>query len=105
MWDGVGCGGVLVWQGSAAVSNGTLFCGLSDVRFFFFLGAARRSNMGADLEKELRLSFMEAVNGCSKDVTLSYVVQGEGGKLTRKTRTVNVDVPPGAKAIDTCIHK
>lgn len=54
--------------------------------------------MGADLEKELRLSFMEAVNGCTKDVTLSYVVPGEGGKLTRKTRTVTVDVPPGAKA-------
>lgn len=50
---------------------------------------------GLDIRTELRLSFMEAVNGCQRDVTVTYVTAAEGGRPARKTKTVSVDVPPG----------
>ena len=51
--------------------------------------------MGVDLRTSLRLSFMEAVNGASKDVVVTYVTPGENGRPSRKTKTVSVDIPPG----------
>ena len=65
--------------------------------FFSPFGGRRRpqTGRGADLETHIRLSFMEAVRGCTKDVPVTYITMGDNGRPTRKTKTVTVDIPPG----------
>jgi len=46
------------------------------------------------IETLLRLSFLEAVNGCKKEVKLDYMVQ-KGRSTARKSKTVQVEIPAG----------
>ena len=56
-------------------------------------GQSRRG-MGMDVEASLRLSFLEAVNGCSKTFDFEYLVM-VGNKRERRRKSVTVDIPPG----------
>lgn len=42
---------------------------------------------------------MEAVNGCSKEVMVNYVALNDKGRPTRKSKTVNVDIPAGGSLV------
>ena len=74
------------------------------------LGGAPRG-AGKDVQAALRLSFLEAVHGCTKEVTFEYFVRDPASasagnrrsppRKVRRTRTVSVDVPPG---VDTGIQ-
>jgi len=57
--------------------------------------ARPQTGRGVDLESSVRLSFMEAVRGCTKDVPVTFITMGDNGRPTRKTKTVTVDIPPG----------
>lgn len=48
-----------------------------------------------DIETVARLSFLEAVSGCTKTFDLEYYVSGSGGKRERRRKSVTVDIPPG----------
>lgn len=65
----------------------------------FFGGGARRPRgprRGEDLQMHVRLSFLEAVKGASKDLHLRYqVLNRETGQIDIKEREVTVDTPPG----------
>ena len=65
----------------------------------FFGGGRRRPRgprRGADLQMHVRLTFEEAVFGCSKDLPIRYqVVDQATGNVDFKERTVTVDTPAG----------
>ena len=54
----------------------------------------QEETMGQDVRMKTKLSFLEAVNGCNKDMKYEYM-DNRNGKSTRKSKTVNVDIPPG----------
>lgn len=62
-------------------------------------GAARGA--GQDVQTQLRISFLEAVNGCTKNITYEYFVKEpvpgnqRAVQKIRKTRTLAVDIPAG----------
>ena len=61
------------------------------------MGGGGRRGMGQDVETVMRLSFLEAVHGCSKDLSFSYnlPIMQRGEKRQRKSKTVSVDIPAG----------
>ncbi|KAG7355538.1 chaperone DnaJ [Nitzschia inconspicua] len=66
----------------------------------FFGGASRRRprgpRRGEDLQMHVRLSFLEAVKGASKDLHLRYqVMNRETNQIEIKEREVTVETPPG----------
>eukprot|EP01038_Epipyxis_sp_PR26KG_P006430 gene6430-8848_t len=71
--------------------------------FEMFTGGA--SKEGKDVQTSVKVSFLEAVNGCSKDVSYTYFVKevtGSGSRRSmqkiRRNRTVTVDIPPGVES-------
>jgi DnaJ-class molecular chaperone len=75
-----------------------------DVLNQFMGGEARGA--GQDVQTQVRLSFLEAVNGCSKKISYEYFVKepvqgGKGGRAAyqkvRKHRTLSIDIPPGVE--------
>jgi DnaJ-class molecular chaperone len=64
-----------------------------------------RDGPGKDVETKLRISFLEAVRGCSKDISYEYFIKeptgakGPGGRLqyqkVRKSKRMTVDIPAG----------
>jgi DnaJ-class molecular chaperone len=61
-----------------------------------FGGQARQRGprRGSDVQMAMRLDFLEAVNGCVKDITSEYI-ESLDGKRVRKKRKVNVTIPAG----------
>ena len=59
------------------------------------MGQQNRRGAGMDIETVARLSFLEAVSGCTKTFDLEYYVSGSGGKRERRRKSVTVDIPPG----------
>ena len=61
--------------------------------FNMFNEAMERENaqLGRDVKTRLQLSFLEAVNGCIKDIRYEYNTKNG----TKKTKVVNVNIPPG----------
>lgn len=55
---------------------------------------AMGGGQNVDLETSVRLTFLEAVNGITKDIKIDYV-QREKRQQIRKSKTVKVDIPPG----------
>lgn len=59
---------------------------------------------GQDVQTQIRLSFLEAVNGCSKNISYEYFIKEPvaGNKRSyqkvRKSRTLAVDIPPGVES-------
>lgn len=60
-------------------------------------GQGGRRGAGADVEAVVRISFLEAVNGCSKSFEFDYItpVTQRGQKRERKRKSVNIDIPAG----------
>jgi len=51
---------------------------------------------GSDAQLAMALDFLEAVNGCNKDIRTEYIEVDKGsGRRARKTRVVNVTIPAG----------
>ena len=55
---------------------------------------------GKDVQMALKLSFLEAVNGCTKDIKYDYMGPDpkNPSKTSRNTKSVNVDIPPGVQS-------
>lgn len=59
---------------------------------------------GQDVQTQIRISFLEAVNGCKKNISYEYFVKepASGNKRSfqkvRKSRTLSVDIPPGVES-------
>ena len=79
--------------------------------FDFFnqaMGGAQRG-AGKDVQTSVRISFMEAVNGCAKDVKFDYTIRdpdapemvngrrNRNAPRVRRSRSVKVDIPPGVE--------
>lgn len=60
--------------------------------------------MGQDVNTNIRLSFLEAVNGCKKNLKIEYFIKqpvaGKKGQFQkiRKNKTVNIDIPAGVES-------
>jgi molecular chaperone DnaJ len=63
------------------------------------MGGGGRRGTGADVEAVMRISFLEAVNGCSKSFEFDYIVPSTGRNARqrgeRKRKNVTVEIPPG----------
>lgn len=59
------------------------------------MGQQSRRGAGMDVETVARLSFLEAVSGCTKTFDIEYYISGGGGKRERRRKSVTVDIPPG----------
>lgn len=59
----------------------------------------QEESMGKDVRMKLRLSFLEAVNGCNKDIKYDYMEQDPANSKDskRQTKSVNIDIPPGVE--------
>jgi hypothetical protein len=75
--------------------------------FNMFRDMADRENghQGKDVNVKLRLTFLEAVNGCTKEVkydvgTTTKTKRGRP-KVDSKTRTVDVKIPAGVDSVST----
>ncbi len=73
------------------------------------MGGGMSRGAGRDIQAAIRLSFFEAVHGCSKDVNFEYFIKDPNApkgranqmpKKIRKSRSVKLDIPPG---VDTGI--
>ena len=63
------------------------------------------SHQGKDVNVKLRLTFLEAVNGCTKEVkydvgTTTKTKRGRP-KVESKSRTVDVKIPAGVDSVST----
>ena len=68
---------------------------LNDLFSFFGGQNGRMRNRGSDMQMSLRLSFLEAVNGCTKEVKYDYFARSEKNEKIRKSKTCQVEIPPG----------
>jgi len=81
-----------------------------DISDFFeqFMGGGIRRGVGRDVQTAVRLSFFEAVHGCSKEVNFEYFIKDPATagqrraqqRKIRRTRNVKLEIPPG---VDTGI--
>ena len=76
------------FQGAQQVDAEEMF----DIFEGIFGGQASRGR-GRDVQQHCTLSFLEAVNGCEKDVLVHYTDRSSPNE--RKTKTVKVVIPPG----------
>ncbi len=67
-----------------------------------------RRTKGNDINLVIEVSFLEAVNGCEKELKFDYFLRDEnargrnGGKGQRKNRAVKLEVPAG---VDTGMNQ
>jgi DnaJ-class molecular chaperone len=58
---------------------------------------------GQDVQTQMRITFLEAVNGCSKKINYEYFVKEpvpgrkNAFQKVRKTKSINIDIPPGVE--------
>lgn len=96
--------------GFGGFSHGGQSMDAEDLMDFFSqaMGGGMSRGAGRDVQTSIRLSFFEAVHGCSKDVNFEYFVKdpsaskgrNQQSRKIRKTRNVKLDIPPG---VDTGI--
>ena len=56
----------------------------------------QEESLGKDVKMKLKLSFLEAVNGCNKDIKYDYMgPDSKSGSVSRQTKSLNLDIPPG----------
>ena len=95
-----GGGGGFRYTGNMGGGNGASG-GAEDI-FGMFTNAMKREQTmaGRDVRAGLTLSFLEAVNGCTKDVSFEYAVpdKDKGGRSSRRTKSVTVDIPAGVES-------
>jgi len=63
-------------------------------------GGSTRRGIGKDVQTVLKLTFLEAVHGCRKDINIEYFIKDSNNKKTpvkkiRKTKSVKIDIPAG----------
>lgn len=77
--------------------------------FDFFeqtMGGQSRRGIGKDVQTIIKLTFLEAVHGCKKDINFDYFIKDPANKnktqvkKIRKTKSVKIDIPAG---VDTGI--
>lgn len=79
--------------------------------FDFFeqtMGGQARRGIGKDIQTVIKLTFLEAVHGCKKDINFDYFIKDPANniknktqaKKIRKTKSVKIDIPAG---VDTGI--
>lgn len=95
-FGGFGNGGFRVHTNSGSVDADDLFDMFSQA-----MGGAPRG-AGQDVQTQIRISFLEAVNGCTKNISYEYFIKEPipgnkrgGFQKVRKTRTLSIDIPPG----------
>lgn len=77
--------------------------GAQDIFDLFAEAMGGMRGPGQDIQTQLKISFLEAVNGCKKRVNYEYFVREpvSGNKKAfqkvRKTKSLNVDIPPGVE--------
>ena len=90
------------FQYTSNMGGGRRATGGSEDIFEIFTNAMKREQTmaGRDVRAGLTLSFLEAVNGCNKEVSFEYAVPGtdKGGRSSRRTKSVNVDIPAGVES-------
>lgn len=82
--------------------------------FDMFNGGGFAQGKGSHVETKVRISFMEAVRGCKRDISYEYFATepiGKPGrnrqqyKKVRKSKKVAVDIPPGVDTgVQMCIQ-
>jgi curved DNA-binding protein len=70
--------------------------------FDFFEQAMGGGGRGAgqDVQTTVNISFLEAVNGCTKNVNYEYFLRegtGRQAQKVRKSKSVSIDIPPGVE--------
>lgn len=60
-----------------------------------FRGAETRRRRGEDQNARLRIELAEAYRGATRQVRLDEPVVGADGRITSRSRTLNVRIPPG----------
>ena len=57
----------------------------------------QEETMGQDVRMKLNLSFLEAVNGCNKEIKYDYMAADpkRPSQNIRRSKSVNIDIPPG----------
>lgn len=57
----------------------------------------QEETMGQDVRMKLTLSFLEAVNGCNKEIKYDYMAADpkKSSQNIRRSKSVNIDIPPG----------
>jgi DnaJ-class molecular chaperone len=77
--------------------------GAQDIFDLFAQAMGGMRGPGQDVQTQLKISFLEAVNGCKKRVNYEYFIREPvpGNKKAfqkvRKTKSLNVDIPPGVE--------
>ena len=62
-------------------------------------GGRMNTKRGRDVQIGIKLSFLEAVNGCNKDVDVSYVERSSPrDRGTQKQKSVNISIPAGVES-------
>lgn len=95
-FGGFGNGGFRVHTSSGAMNVDDVFDFLEQA-----MGASRGA--GQDVQTNVQLSFLEAVNGCTKNVNYEYFIREPlpGNKRqfqkVRKSKSVSIDIPPGVE--------
>jgi curved DNA-binding protein CbpA len=102
-FGGFGGGGFGGFQGGGSINVDDLFDMINNQMGGMGGGAGR------DVESKVRISFEEAVRGCTKEINFEYIVKEPKGSAkgrqrfekVRKKRKVSIDIPAG---VDTGIQ-
>ena len=77
---------------------------------FHEMDRKQRGRVGKDVDVKLKLTFLEAINGCTKEVRYN-TGGGNNGKFTRgkknneaKFKTVDVKVPAGVDSVSERVY-
>lgn len=91
---GGGFGGFHAQQGGVNINMEDL-----SEMFEAAFGGRMNTKRGRDVQIGIKLSFLEAVNGCNKDVDVSYVERsGPRDRGTQKQKAVNISIPAGVES-------
>lgn len=71
---------------------------INDLFAEMFSGRRRGPRKGGNLQYRLRLSFLEAVHGCTKPINFQFQKQMKNGRVGLETRNTKVDVPAGVES-------
>jgi len=70
---------------------------INDLFEELFTGRRRGPRRGQNMQYSLRLSFLEAVHGCTKDLTFQFQARGPDGRPKQETRNAKIEVPAGVE--------
>jgi len=77
--------------------------GAQDIFDMFAQAMGGMRGQGQDVQTQMKISFLEAVNGCKKKINYEYFIREpvpgkpKSFQKVRKTKSLNVDIPPGVE--------